>query len=266
MERIEVHFYGKTSVFFDIDGTLLDHDKKLPASTKAAVTRLKELGHEVALATGRAPFMFKDLLEELGIDSYISFNGSYVVHKGKPVYSRVLDKEELIRLTLFAEENANPIIYENHEKMFANIESHPHMTAGIDSLKINQAPIYDPAFYEKNDVYQLLLFCLEDMQDAYAAQFKKFEFVRWHQYSVDVLPAGGSKAKGVEAFIQHLNIPKKNVYAFGDGLNDIEMLTYVENSVAMGNSEPIVKGLAKYVTHPVDEDGILKGLQLVGLL
>ena len=44
-------------IFFDIDGTLYDHDKKLPASTKKAVLQLQEKGYEVAIATGRAPFM-----------------------------------------------------------------------------------------------------------------------------------------------------------------------------------------------------------------
>ena len=46
-------------IFFDIDGTLLDHDKNIPASAKESVRLLQEAGHEVAIATGRGPFMFK---------------------------------------------------------------------------------------------------------------------------------------------------------------------------------------------------------------
>jgi hydroxymethylpyrimidine pyrophosphatase-like HAD family hydrolase len=44
------------------------------------------------------------------------------------------------------------------------------------------------------------------------------------------------------------------------------MLSFVKNSIAMGNAEEEVKKVAKYVTNNIDEDGILKGLQLVGLL
>lgn len=69
-------------VFFDIDGTLLDHRKRLPGSAKEAIQALQDLGHEVALATGRSPFMLQRVAEELGIDSYIGFNGQYVVMKG----------------------------------------------------------------------------------------------------------------------------------------------------------------------------------------
>lgn len=73
----------KKIIFFDIDGTLLDDDKKMPLTAEKAVFALKELGHEVAIATGRAPFMFKDIREQLEIDSYVSFNGQYVVLRGK---------------------------------------------------------------------------------------------------------------------------------------------------------------------------------------
>ena len=69
----------KHIIFFDIDGTLLDEDKIMPNSTKEAIFALKEQGHEVAIATGRAPFMFVDIREELNIDTYISYNGQYNV-------------------------------------------------------------------------------------------------------------------------------------------------------------------------------------------
>ena len=59
----------------DIDGTLLTEDKSLPESAKKAIQQLKSDGHEVAIATGRAPFMYKELREELGIDTYVSYNG-----------------------------------------------------------------------------------------------------------------------------------------------------------------------------------------------
>nr|WP_263325133.1 Cof-type HAD-IIB family hydrolase [Neobacillus sp. Marseille-Q6967] len=256
----------KQMIFFDIDGTLLNHDKKLPESTKWAVNRLKELGHEIAIATGRAPFMFKDLREELGIHTYVSFNGSYVVYNGTPVYKNPLDKEELESLTQFSVNKKNPIVYENHEKMYSNTESHPYIDAAIGSLKIEETPTFDPSFYQEQEIYQCLHFCVEEEIETYRENFTKFDFVRWHECSVDVLPVGGSKARGIEALINHLNISMDQVYAFGDGLNDLEMLSFVKNSVAMGNAEEEVKKVAKYVTKHVDEDGILRGLELLGLL
>ena len=59
-------------------------------------------------------------------------------------------------------------------------------------------------------------------------------FIRWHRYSVDITPKGGSKASGIEKMLQYLNVPKENSYAFGDGLNDLEMLEAVGFSVRHG--------------------------------
>lgn len=47
---------NKKVIFFDIDGTLYDHDKKIPESTKRAVRLLKEKGHHLFIASGRSPF------------------------------------------------------------------------------------------------------------------------------------------------------------------------------------------------------------------
>ena len=57
-----------------------------------------------------------------------------------------------------------------------------------------------------------------------------------------------------------------NVYAFGDQLNDLEMLSFVEHGVAMGNANDEVKAAADYVTDSVDDNGIenaLKHFQLI---
>src|SRR5699024_6848158 len=56
-------------IFFDIDGTLLNDDKELPDSAEEAVQQLKDDGHIVVLATGRAPFNFKKLRKRLDIRS-----------------------------------------------------------------------------------------------------------------------------------------------------------------------------------------------------
>ncbi|TYR79885.1 Cof-type HAD-IIB family hydrolase [Priestia megaterium] len=254
-------------IFFDIDGTLLDHDKKLPASTKNAVQLLKEQGHEVAIATGRAPFMFKELREELDIQTFISFNGQYIVLNGKVLYKNPLDLEELQLLTDYAATKNHPVVYMDHEDMKSNIKFHSHIETSISTLKLGFShPTHDPSYFKNREIYQSLLFCTEGEEIPYEEKFKKFDYIRWHEFSTDVLPSGGSKARGIEIMIEKLGYKKEDVYAFGDGLNDIEMLQFVGNGVAMGNAHDEVKDVAKYVTKDVAEDGISHGLQLVGLL
>ncbi len=256
----------RSIIFFDIDGTLLNHDKQLPSSTKEAIFKLKELGHVVAIATGRAPFMYRDLRKELEIDTFVSYNGQYVVVNGEVIFTNPLNTASLEKLTEVALRNEHPVVYMDHEDMKANVPEHPFIHESIDTLKIEHFPTHDPDYYKERDLYQTLLFCREGEERQYEQEFPDFDFIRWHPVSVDILPKGGSKAKGIQAVVEKLGFPKGNQYAFGDGLNDIAMLSSVTNSVAMGNGEEEVKRAAKYVTKSVEEDGILHGLQMVGLL
>ena len=61
--------------------------------------------------------------------------------------------------------------------------------------------------------------------------------------------------------MDHLNIPIENSYAFGDGKNDIEMLSTVGCGIAMGNADDDVKKYAKEVTDTVHNDGVAVGIE-----
>lgn len=257
---------NRSVIFFDIDGTLLTHNKELPASTKEAIFTLKKLGHEVAIATGRAPFMFEDLRQELDIHTYVSYNGQYVVLNGNVLYTNPLHIESLEKLTAAALENDHPVVFMDHEDMRANVPEHDYIKQSIDTLKIDRFPTHDPHYYKGRDLYQTLLFCTEGEENQYAEQYDAFDFVRWHPVSLDIVPKGGSKARGIEKIVDALGFPAERQYAFGDGLNDLEMLSTVKNSVAMGNAEEQVKEVARFVTKSVEEEGILHGLKMVGLL
>jgi Cof subfamily protein (haloacid dehalogenase superfamily) len=251
-------------VFFDIDGTLLDHEKRLPASTKEAISQLKRNGHEVAIATGRAPFMFKALREELGIESYVSLNGQYVVYRNEAIYRNPLSPFLLHALSKDAIANDHPIVYQDQHGMRTNIPRHVRLEAGFQALRM-PIPEHEPDYYLDRDVYQALLFCTEEEEAAYTEKYD-LHFVRWHPVSMDVMPVGGSKAAGIARFIERLDIGIEDVYAFGDYYNDLEMLRFVGHGIAMGNAPDEVKQSARYVTAEVDRDGISTGLRMVGLL
>lgn len=254
-------------MFFDIDGTLYNHNKKLPESAKLALEQLKKNGVFVAIATGRAPFMFKNLREELDIDSYVSFNGQYVVFENEVIYKNPLQTKELDRLSNFSREMSHPIVYMNEKMMKSTVsDEHPMiMKSLVDSLKF-PFPEVDPVFYKNEEIYQALIFSEEREDKVYMENFSTLQFIRWHEYSTDVLPAGGSKAEGIKMMIKRLGFQMKDVYAFGDGLNDIEMLKTVGTGIAMGNAKEIVKKAADLTTTSVDEDGIWNGLKKLALI
>ena len=255
----------KKIVFFDIDGTLLDSGKRLPASAKEGIRRLKEEGVFVAIATGRAPFMFKSLREKLGIDSYVSFNGQYVVFENEVIYRNPLPAQKLDLLQQQAEEEGMGIVYMNEMTMKANMDDSIRIKKALGSLKFPH-PEYRPDFHHERDIYQALLFCTEDEQKKYTERHSYFKVLRWHEFAADILPTGGSKAEGIKQFMRKAGFQMENVFAFGDGLNDIEMLGAAGCGVAMGNAAEEVKKHADYVTEHVDNEGLYKGLIMAGLI
>jgi Cof subfamily protein (haloacid dehalogenase superfamily) len=261
----EVDEMQKPIVFFDIDGTLLNDKKEIPTSTKQAVQVLQEKGIHTVIATGRVPNMFDWILKELNINSYIAINGQYVVFEGQEIYSNPINPEMLQTLSNMTASNGHALAYCSHHDYMVSKRNHPFIASSFDSLKLPY-PEVDPDFYKKWPIFQGHLYCEEKDTQMYIDRFPHFSFVRWHEVAFDILPKGVSKAIGIQKLLEALNINKENSFAFGDGLNDVEMLTSVGTGIAMGNAVPEAKAAANVITTSSSNNGILNGLIEIGLL
>ncbi|MER1999760.1 MAG: Cof-type HAD-IIB family hydrolase [Lysinibacillus sp.] len=244
-------------LFFDVDGTLYNSEKKLPMATIEAIERARNNGHEIAIATGRAPFMIRSLLEELKLDTYVCFNGQYVVYKGDVIFTDGVPKEELKRIVAFGEERQEPVVYLDAHEMVASTPGHKGIAESLATLKYPY-PRIDRTFYETNAVYQTLIYVKEEQEQFYNETFPNIQLVRWHPYSCDLLPKEGSKARGIQKLLDHIGRPIEDAIAFGDGLNDVEMIEAVGLGVVMGNGHEKALAVADVVAPHVDEDGLAK--------
>ncbi|MEH6904258.1 Cof-type HAD-IIB family hydrolase [Neobacillus drentensis] len=256
---------NKPIVFFDIDGTLLNENKIIPESTKTAVRLLQDKGIHTVIATGRVPEMFYWIRKELNIDSYVSMNGQYVVYDGKEIYSNPLNPERLHSLSLRTAEYGDALAYCSDQDIKVSASNHPFIESSFDTLMMTY-PEVNHHFYKQKPIYQGHLYCDTSNHQMYVDHFPDFEFVKWHDYAYDILPKGASKAIGIQALLKVLNINNENCYAFGDGLNDLEMLSSAGTGIAMGNAVPEAKAVADIVTTSSSHHGILNGLIQVGLL
>ncbi|TDQ42256.1 Cof-type HAD-IIB family hydrolase [Aureibacillus halotolerans] len=254
-------------VFFDIDGTLLNEKKLLPPETKKAILSLSEKGIYTGIATGRGPFMYEALREELGINTFISYNGQYVVFEDNVIYKAPFSQPTLAEIEALAEKNGHAYVHMSHEKMVASEKANRKIDESFATLHFEHPP-YDRTFAKTNEIYQVLLFCEEGEEAAYQDQdsLEEVRFIRWHKYSTDIVPAKGSKAIGIQQVMQELGVHQSEVVAFGDGLNDVEMLEFVGCGIAMGNATKEVQQKADYVTRNVEDGGIVHGLKHIGLL
>jgi Cof subfamily protein (haloacid dehalogenase superfamily) len=252
-------------VFFDIDGTLVNEAKEIPVSTKKAVQALKEKEINVMIATGRSPYHAKIVADELGIDSMINFNGSYITHKGTIIYKQALLKQEIKKLYQFVSQHNLCLTYLGENDYATSDKENPYYLQMFGNRTHWEATM-DPFFFEKNEVFQIFLHSPKEMDELFKQTFPHFDFIRWAEFGMDVIPKNHSKALGIQKITKLLSIPPSEMVAFGDGENDKEMIEYVGMGIAMGNADKKLKPLANFVTSHVDEDGILNGLKNINLL
>lgn len=257
---------NKKLFMFDIDGTLLSSRQTVLDSTIEAIKNLREKGHEVCIATGRTLFHAQDIIDDLEFNHYIVSNGAAGFLEGEQVYKKTLDSEELSRFVYrmedFEIDTAVQNLYGMKRLTSYNIEKMQNtmfdFTEPLPALAEN--------FHKNNEVYQGLAFYDAAMGENFEKEFNKFNFIRWHENSVDVIPKDSSKAVTMLKFAEKFDVSIENVFAIGDGLNDKEMLQTAGVGIAMGNAHPEVKRSADFLTKSNDENGIWHALKELHIL
>lgn len=270
-------------VFFDIDGTLVSKHNKIPKTTYKAIKELKKQGVLPVIATGRSPILLRDIADRLNIDSYISMNGQYIVVEGEEIFHNPIPKEKIHRLSSFVYKEKDGILLCGNEQIFSNsrvdLSKESSRFKALKRLnriipkRIQIAAIRrtmkkppKPESYESNYIYQAILEAPEGKEKIYEKAFDELTFTRSNSYMLDVINKGINKATGAERIMNHFGVARENVYAFGDHLNDLDLLQFVGTGVAMGNAHPETKRVSKMVTDPVNKNGIENGLKKLKLI
>ena len=81
----------------------------------------------------------------------------------------------------------------------------------------------------------------------------------------DIIEKDVSKAEGLKRLCKVWGIPLEHTIAFGDSMNDYEIVTTAGTGVAMGNAHPQLKAAADYVTDDIAEDGVYKACEALHL-
>ncbi len=186
-------------------------------------------------------------------------------YRGEDLYESKIPVEVLEKLVGLAGKNGHELVFEGKTAYFATSPEHPFVYEAIASLKVVH-PEADADFWKKEGIYQVFLHCESQEEHLYPGELPDLRFVRWHSKAMDVLPNTGSKAEGIKALLDKLGIAPEEAIAFGDGLNDKEMLQLVGLGIAMGNSHKELLPYADYVTTNVDEGGVKNGLEYAGVL
>ena len=102
----------------------------------------------------------------------------------------------------------------------------------------------------------------EDDIEAFKDAFKDdLEYIQRAEDFIEVVPKACSKATGIQTFIDLIGASIDDCISIGDSTNDLPMLTYTKESVAMGNSNPVLFDYVTYITTDIEDDGIYNALK-----
>jgi Cof subfamily protein (haloacid dehalogenase superfamily) len=234
-------------------------------SVKKAIRELRAAGHHTFIASGR-PFAYlsAELTQEGLFDGFVLMNGAVVMLNDEIIFRQDMPAKTVSDMVELAEEHGLEYILESQLHVYLKPEF-----KGLENVYRN-IDIDVNKFVREFDLSEVQAAKLEFLCDTPGANGVFEKLLSWpgvtglidptlrkymELYSSDI-----SKATGIERALEYMGIPLEESYAFGDGLNDLEMMGTVGHALVMGNAGPELKALAEHVLPTVDEDGVADGI------
>jgi len=264
----------------DLDGTLLGDDGRVSQENAAAVQRMQSAGVHVVLASGRHYIDMRSYAEALpGVDWIVSCQGGEAADTSRKVILRrgflpsrearlAIEIGKTLELTTFIfgiDTVCTDSDWNSDIQFYADLAGHTPVRVPVSQSL--QDPIFkviwigEPAEIEK---------ARDSTRD-----LANVQIIRTHARILEMMPPGVSKATGLKAVADALNINPSETVVFGDGDNDVPMFKWAGVSVAMAHGWVSALKTATFVTNKgpaetalsrgVDRlfgDGLLRGGRL----
>ena len=257
------------ALFFDVDGTLVSFKThRIPQSTVDALTEAKRRGAGIYISTGRPKRLINNL-DEIShlVDGYITATGAYCTVGG-----------DVVSCITIPDDEARAFVRKSDEMRFATL------VVGVGDLTvINPNPDVDRLYRKMLNVsdlgqdnsvedvlgqgiIQFTPIIGTDTERALMPMMKHCVSARWYPDFVDITAQGADKGTALKTMAARIGVEISETMAFGDGGNDVPIISAAGTGVAMGNAGEDVKAAADYVTSSVDDDGVASALRHFGII
>lgn len=275
-------------VALDLDGTLLDSQKRLSDRSRAALAHAAEAGALIVPTTGRFFGMMPPAVRDLPFVRYaITINGAQV-------YDRATDtaivREEIpldAALAIMEILDRHDVVYDCYRQNWgwmtaalqdkaADYATDDHYLRMIREFRkpVPELKAHLRATAADGDVQKVMLFArrgdaaaaqdeLAAIAREVAAAFPDVKITSSTANNLEINSAAAHKGRALARFADHLGLSLANCAAFGDGMNDFTMVEAARLGVAMANAAPEVKRVAKLVTRSNDDDGVARVLEAI---
>ena len=260
------------ALFFDIDGTIIsDRTHTIPESAVTAIETAGNNGCLTFINTGRTYFFVPNILKKVRFDGFLCGCGTHIISRGQTLYHRTIPHPESLEIIQKLQECTIEGVLEGEcfnyfsrkesrfdqinqirDSFLGNVEGRAHFFDDPD-IRADKFVIWTD---EKSDTETFLAF----------ARGKNYDIIDRRSGFYEIVPEGHSKATAISYILDQFGLTKEHAYVFGDSANDLPMFTCIENAIAMGEYDPVLKPYTSFVTKTVEEDGIFYALKHFGFI
>lgn len=267
-------FPRPTLVASDVDGTLIDHEERVSARTREAVSAVVASGTPFVLATGRPPRWIHPVVEGLDYAPLaVCANGAVIYDSAsdRVLSARTLDADLLALLAELttdllpgaglAAERVGESAHDAATPQFVSAPGYEHAWLNPDYTELsNEEVVATPAV---KLLVRLPGATSQQMVDILAPHVAGKADITYSTDNglVEFSAFGVTKATGLVAVADLLGVSSAGIAAFGDMPNDVPMLTLAGHGVAVDNAHPQAKAAADEITASHSDDGVAKILE-----
>lgn len=274
-------------IFLDIDGTILVWNKGISKTVREGLKKARSLGHKVFICTGRSWCTLPKELEDIELDGIVASAGSDIWIDGENKY-RISLEPSLIRNTCaFLDDMGAIYVLEGFDRVYVSKRG-ARVLAGSEPVSEDNPELarWKEFFRKRNDVGSIEEWEKEE------TRIPKITFAVWSEeeaekvkkvledsfYVAFFLPSSGvyyngelisktaNKGSAIHQTAAYLQSSMADTIAFGDSMNDYQMIEEAGVGVVMENGDQKLKEIADRVCESVEEDGVIWELVRMGVI
>ena len=262
-----------TTVFSDMDGTLLNSEHKITPLTLHTIRSLKEKEIRFVVVSARSPSGIYSVLDEYGlVCPIICYSGALILDSRKQVlFHRGIAKPKVKQLIEFIEKSQFDLSY-----CLFSLDQWVVKNKNDQRIKTEEGIVKVQA--EQGDIDSIVdaqinkIFCIcnpletINIENSIKSRFPELSVVKSSEMMLEIMDNGINKATAIKTVCNLWNIDLSTTIAFGDNFNDVEMLQTAGKGYLMANAPDQLKEQFSNITVDNDHDGIYEALRQLHLI
>lgn len=274
-------------IFLDVDGTLLSPGGMVHPAVEEGIKKARANGHKIFICTGRAHNGLPEELQGVEMDGIIGRAGSDIWIEGKNIHRVSLDVELIQKACQVLEGMGCIYMLEGYDGVFVSergreilleegprADDNPELARWKEFFRrrknVRNIREWEP---EKSLIPKVtfIVWSREEVEylhrtlgeDFYMAVFPQ---IFGNLYNGELISKTDNKGTAIRRTAEYLHVDMSDTIAFGDSMNDYQMIEAAACGVVMANGDEKLKAIADRICESVDEDGVLRELERMHII